>query len=116
MFEQPLSRRQWVIWPLPLLSIIITQIFEIIVLTLIFLFYFSFFVEILAVFSKLQQLCAIENNATKHKPVNKQANLPLTELTNLDHLYNSGIRLPAAAAAMVQLVNRLSNTKCTQSS
>ena len=40
--------------------------------------------------------------------------LSLTELTNLERLYNSRIRLPAVAAAMVRLVNRLSNTTYTQ--
>ena len=48
-------------------------------------------VEILAAPSKLQQHRAIENNATKHKPVNKPANLPLTGLINLEHLNNSRI-------------------------
>ena len=67
-------------------------------------------VEILAAPSKLQHFSAIQNNDTKHKP----ANLPVTQLTNLERLYNSRIRLPAAAAAMVRLVNRLRNTKCTQ--
>ena len=70
-------------------------------------------VEILAAPNKLQQLYPIENNATKHKPVNKTANLPLTGLTNLERLHNSRIQLPTAATAMVRLVNRLSN-KCTQ--
>ena len=37
---------------------------------------------------------------------------PLTRLTNLERLHNSRLRLPVAAAAMVRLVNRLSN-KCT---
>ena len=37
---------------------------------------------------------------------------PLTRLTNLERLHNSRLRIPAAAAAMVRLVNRLSNS-CT---
>ena len=56
------------------------------------------------------QLCAIENKATKRKP----GNLLVTPLTNIEHLYKSRIRLPAAAAAMVRLVNRISNKTCTQ--
>ena len=66
-------------------------------------------VEILAALTKLQQLCAIQNNSTKHKP----ANLLVSQLTNLERLYKSRIRLPAAAAAMVRLVNRLSTNTCT---
>ena len=58
-------------------------------------------VEILAV----PQLRAIENKATKRKP----GNLPVTPLTNIERLYKSRIRLPAAAAAMVRLVNSKSN-------
>ena len=56
------------------------------------------------------QLGAIENNAKTRKP----ANLPVTQLTNIERLYKSRIRLPAAAAAMVRLVNRISNQTCTQ--
>ena len=64
-------------------------------------------VRILAAPTKSPKLHAIENTTTK------PANLPVTRLTNLEHLYNSRIRLPAVAAAMVRLVNRLSK-KCTQ--
>ena len=60
------------------------------------------------------QLCAIENKTKTHKPATKPANLPVTQLTNLERLYNSRIQLPAAAAAMVRLVNRISNKTCTQ--
>ena len=60
------------------------------------------------------QLRAIENNDKTHKPATKPANLPVTQHTNLECLYNRRIRLPAAAAAMVRLVNRLSNKTCTQ--
>ena len=67
-------------------------------------------VEILAA----PQLRAIENKAKTRKPATKQANLPVTRLTNLERLYNSRIQLPAAAAAMVRLVNRISNKTCTQ--
>ena len=66
-------------------------------------------VEILAA----PQLCAIENKAKTRKPATKPANLPVTQLTNLEHLYDSRVRLPAAAAAMVRLVNRINKT-CTQ--
>ena len=64
-------------------------------------------VRIVADHTKSQQLCVIENNTTK------PANLPVTQLTNLERLYNSRIQLQPAAAAMVWLVNRLNN-KCTQ--
>ena len=57
-------------------------------------------VRILASPTKLPPLCDIENNAIK------PAKLPVTRLTNLERLYNSRIWLPAAAAAMVWLVNR----------
>ena len=61
-------------------------------------------VRILAAPAKSPPLRTIQNNATK------PANMPLTRLTNLERLYNSRPRLPAAAAAMVRLVNRLSNS------
>ena len=47
--------------------------------------------------------------APNKKPPLRVVN-PLTWLTNLERLYNSRPRLPAAAAAMVRLVNRLSNS------
>lgn len=46
-------------------------------------------------------------------PVTRLTN-PLTQLTNLERLYNSRLRLPAAVAAMVRLVNRISKTTFTQ--
>ena len=65
-------------------------------------------VRILAAPTKSPPIYAIEKNDTK------PANLPVTQLTNIERLYKSRIRLPAAAAAMVRLVNRISNQTCTQ--
>ena len=67
-------------------------------------------VEILAA----PQLCEIENNAKTRKQATKPANLPVTQLTYLERLYNSRVRLLTAAAAMIRLVNRISNNTCAQ--
>ena len=62
-------------------------------------------VDIVDILAALQ-LYAIENNVKTRKPATKPSNLLVTQLTNLERLYNSRIWLPAAAAAMVRLVNR----------
>ena len=66
-------------------------------------------VEILAA----PQLSAIENKAKTRKPATKPANLLVTQLANLDRLYNSRIWLPAAAAAIIRLVNRINQNMHT---
>ena len=83
------------------------QLDTIILLRYLYCFVWLYYVRILAAPDKNKPpLCAIT-------PVTRLTNT-LTWLTNLERLYNSRSRLPAAAAAMVRLANRISKTTCTQ--